>query len=82
MNQPILIVGAGPTGLAAALELSRFGLPVRLIDRREAPDSTSRASFVRVSYSVGRTRTMTSRPHRSFISSSVSIILARPCRLK
>ena len=33
MTDPILIVGAGPTGLTAALELSRFGLPVRLIAR-------------------------------------------------
>jgi 2-polyprenyl-6-methoxyphenol hydroxylase-like FAD-dependent oxidoreductase len=43
MTDPVLIVGAGPTGLTAALELSRMGVPVRLIDKREAPAATSRA---------------------------------------
>ena len=43
MMVPILIVGAGPTGLTAALELSRFGVPVRLIDRAKEPATTSRA---------------------------------------
>lgn len=40
---PILIVGAGPTGLTAALELSRRGVPVRLIERRDGPSPLSRA---------------------------------------
>jgi 2-polyprenyl-6-methoxyphenol hydroxylase-like FAD-dependent oxidoreductase len=36
-SPPVLIVGAGPTGLAAALSLARARIPVRLIDRaREA----------------------------------------------
>jgi len=43
MTHPILIVGAGPTGLTAAMELSRFGLPVRLIDKAKEPATTSRA---------------------------------------
>ena len=43
MTNPILIVGGGPTGLTAALELSRMGVAVRLIDKREAPATTSRA---------------------------------------
>src|ERR1700755_494527 len=43
MSEPILIVGAGPTGLTAALELTRLKIPVRLIDKREAPATTSRA---------------------------------------
>ena len=38
MLNPVLIVGAGPTGLTAAMELSRFGIPVRLIDKAPAPD--------------------------------------------
>lgn len=41
--KPVLIVGAGPTGLTAALELSRFGIPVRIIDKLPAPSATSRA---------------------------------------
>lgn len=36
----ILIVGAGPVGLTMALELARFGVPVRLIDRSPAPTAT------------------------------------------
>ena len=43
MTDPVLIVGAGPTGLTAALELSRMGVSVRLIDKRQAPATTSRA---------------------------------------
>jgi 2-polyprenyl-6-methoxyphenol hydroxylase-like FAD-dependent oxidoreductase len=43
MTDPVLIVGAGPTGLTAALEVSRMGVTVRLIDKREAPAVTSRA---------------------------------------
>ncbi len=43
MPDPVLIVGAGPTGLTAALELSRLGVPVRLIDQHKAPATTSRA---------------------------------------
>lgn len=42
-TSPILIVGAGPTGLTAALELTRLGVPVRLVDKRSAPATTSRA---------------------------------------
>jgi 2-polyprenyl-6-methoxyphenol hydroxylase-like FAD-dependent oxidoreductase len=41
--KPVLIAGAGPTGLTAALELSRLGIPVRLIDKQSAPATTSRA---------------------------------------
>jgi 2-polyprenyl-6-methoxyphenol hydroxylase-like FAD-dependent oxidoreductase len=37
MPNPVLIVGAGPTGMTAALELSRQGVPVRLIDKVPAP---------------------------------------------
>ena len=44
--QPVLIVGAGPTGLTAALELSRLGIPVRLVDKAAGPSTTSRALAV------------------------------------
>ena len=40
---PILIVGAGPTGLVAAIELARRDLPVRIIEANESPLLASRA---------------------------------------
>jgi 2-polyprenyl-6-methoxyphenol hydroxylase-like FAD-dependent oxidoreductase len=43
MNVPILIVGAGPTGLTAAVELSRLGVGVRIVDRAPERSLTSRA---------------------------------------
>ena len=42
-ENPVLIVGAGPSGMTAALELTRFGIPVRLIDKIVEPPTTSRA---------------------------------------
>ena len=41
--KPVLIVGAGPTGMTAAIELSRFGIPVRLVEKMPEPATTSRA---------------------------------------
>ncbi len=43
-ERPILVVGAGPTGLTLACELARHGAPVRIIDRREAIASQARAT--------------------------------------
>ncbi|WEN13818.1 FAD-dependent monooxygenase [Rhodanobacter sp. AS-Z3] len=40
---PILIVGAGPVGLTMAVELTRFGVPVRILDRAAHATETSRA---------------------------------------
>jgi 2-polyprenyl-6-methoxyphenol hydroxylase-like FAD-dependent oxidoreductase len=40
---PVLIVGAGPTGLTLGIELARRGVPFRLIDRELEPPTTSRA---------------------------------------
>src|SRR6266478_4491357 len=34
-SAPVLVVGSGPAGLAAAAALSRSGLPVRLIERSD-----------------------------------------------
>lgn len=39
----VLIIGAGPAGMMAAIELSRFGIPVRLIEKTAKPADTSRA---------------------------------------
>jgi 2-polyprenyl-6-methoxyphenol hydroxylase-like FAD-dependent oxidoreductase len=39
----VLIVGAGPTGLALALWLARLGIRIRIIDKTAAPGTTSRA---------------------------------------
>jgi 3-(3-hydroxy-phenyl)propionate hydroxylase len=40
---PVLVVGAGPTGLAAAMSLARAHVPVRLIDKAPEPAPHSRA---------------------------------------
>jgi 2-polyprenyl-6-methoxyphenol hydroxylase-like FAD-dependent oxidoreductase len=42
-TKPVLIVQACPTGMTAAMELNRFGIPVRLIDKLLEPVTTSRA---------------------------------------
>jgi 2-polyprenyl-6-methoxyphenol hydroxylase-like FAD-dependent oxidoreductase len=46
-TQPVLIVGAGPTGLVLAIEFARRGIPFRLIDRLEAPSRLDRATVVK-----------------------------------
>ena len=43
---PVLIVGAGPTGLVLALWLTRLGVAVRIIDKTAEPGTTSRALAV------------------------------------
>jgi 2-polyprenyl-6-methoxyphenol hydroxylase-like FAD-dependent oxidoreductase len=43
---PILVVGAGPTGLVLALSLARRHVPVRIIDRNAGPGQASRAMVV------------------------------------
>ena len=40
---PVLVAGAGPTGLAAALELARRGRPVRIVDQSAARSQHSKA---------------------------------------
>src|ERR1700686_3857147 len=42
----VLIIGAGPTGLALALWLTKLGVKVRIIDRTAEPGTTSRALAV------------------------------------
>ena len=43
---PVLIVGAGPTGLVLALWLTKFGVSVRVIDKTAEAGTTSRAVAV------------------------------------
>jgi 2-polyprenyl-6-methoxyphenol hydroxylase-like FAD-dependent oxidoreductase len=43
---PVLIVGAGPTGLVLALWLTKLGIAVRIIDKTAEPGTTSRALAV------------------------------------
>lgn len=43
---PVLIAGAGPTGLAAALLLAHRGVPVRIVDKNPAPSRHSKALAV------------------------------------
>jgi len=45
-NPQVLIVGAGPTGLAAALFLTRGGVAVRIVDEAAGPTTTSKALAV------------------------------------
>ena len=45
----MLQVGAGPTGLAAALTLAQNGVPVRIVDKAPAFHTTSRGSGIQVS---------------------------------
>ncbi len=46
INKKILIVGAGPIGLAAAIELTRRGATPRIIDQNSGPNPNSRALAV------------------------------------
>lgn len=46
MEEKILIVGAGPTGLVLALWLTKLGIPLRIIDKNSGPGETSRAMAV------------------------------------
>src|ERR1700712_793419 len=43
---PVLIVGAGPAGLATALLLSRYGVPNMLVERHSGTAHTPRAHIV------------------------------------
>lgn len=46
METQVLVVGAGPTGLLLACELARHGCSVRVIEKRAARSSTSKALAV------------------------------------
>jgi 2-polyprenyl-6-methoxyphenol hydroxylase-like FAD-dependent oxidoreductase len=46
MKQAPLIVGAGPTGLAAALFLAEGGVQCRIVDKAPRPSVNSRAQVI------------------------------------
>jgi 2-polyprenyl-6-methoxyphenol hydroxylase-like FAD-dependent oxidoreductase len=46
MNIDVLIAGAGPVGLTMALEVARYGLSVRVIDKNEHRTDKSKAIVV------------------------------------
>src|SRR5499426_2113819 len=48
VNPSVLIIGAGPTGLALAIWLTRLGVAVRIVDKAAEPGTTSRALAVQV----------------------------------
>src|ERR1700733_10175484 len=43
MNQNVLIVGAGPVGLTLAIELVRYGVPVRIVEKAAQRTDKSKA---------------------------------------
>jgi len=43
MTDGVLVAGAGPVGLTMALELARYGVKTRVIDKISGPSDTSRA---------------------------------------
>ena len=45
-NRPVLVVGAGPAGLVAAITLARYGVHVVLIEKRTDPPTLSRATVI------------------------------------
>jgi 2-polyprenyl-6-methoxyphenol hydroxylase-like FAD-dependent oxidoreductase len=42
----VLIVGAGPVGLTLALELERFGVPYRIIEKNAGPSNATKAMAI------------------------------------
>ncbi len=43
---PVLVVGAGPAGLVAAITLARYGIPSLLVERRADSSSLPRATLI------------------------------------
>lgn len=61
--KPVIVIGAGPSGLAAAYELTRHGAPVVLVERLDQIGGLSRTTLKNGSrFDIG--------PHRFFTKSS------------
>ena len=43
MTENVLIIGAGPTGLTLAIELARYGVPVRIVEKATHRTDKSKA---------------------------------------
>ena len=76
----IVIVGAGPTGLTAAVRLAQLGVPHVVLDAGAEPSRTSKAALVHAS--IGRASTIrapgTASASRVWPSGSVSSTAASP----
>ena len=46
MDTQVLVVGAGPVGLTMAAELTRYGVPVRIVEKAAQPTDKSKAIVV------------------------------------
>jgi 2-polyprenyl-6-methoxyphenol hydroxylase-like FAD-dependent oxidoreductase len=51
-NTEVVIVGAGPTGLTAAVRLAQLGIPYVLLDARAESTSTSNAALVHAARTI------------------------------
>lgn len=61
---PVLVIGAGPAGLATAAELQRRGIAVRLLERGDAPGHTWAHLYDSLVLHTGRH--MSTLPRRAF----------------
>ncbi|MGV0791555.1 FAD-dependent monooxygenase [Mycolicibacterium sp. XJ1819] len=73
----VLVVGAGPAGLATACGLRSHGVPVRVIDKAAGPATTSRANFLhaRGSEVLDRLGALGDLPQRSVRAMSITTYL-------
>lgn len=81
--QEVLIIGAGPTGLAAAIEMKRMGIPFRLVEKSLQPAQHSQALVVQARtleqferYEIAEAALQKGRPlkHASMISEGKTIV--------